>query len=190
MKTNLVILASGNGTNAERLISYFERSETIQVSAVLSNKKDAYALTRARNFGVASEAFSREEFLSERFFAILKSYNADYIILAGFLWKIPDYLIKAFLNKIINIHPSLLPKHGGKGMFGAHIHEAVISEGESVSGITIHLVNEHYDEGRILFQASCDISAGDSADSLAEKIHHLEHRHFPEIVADYIRDRS
>ncbi len=190
MKTNLVILASGNGTNAERLITYFATSETIKVSAVLSNKKDAYALTRANNFGVASESFSREEFNSDQFLEILQSYNADYIILAGFLWKIPDYLIKEFPNKIINIHPSLLPKYGGKGMFGSHVHEAVISDGESVSGITIHLVNEQYDEGRILFQASCDISPDDSANTLAEKIHHLEHTHFPEIVADYISDHS
>ncbi|MEM7298763.1 MAG: formyltransferase family protein, partial [Bacteroidota bacterium] len=138
----------------------------------------------AKNLGIPSSTFSREEFKDTSFLAHLE--GADYIILAGFLWLIPDYLVKAFPNKIINIHPALLPKFGGKGMYGQHVHEAVIAAGEQESGITIHLVNEDYDKGKILFQARCDVVPDDTPDTLAKKIHALEYEHFPKVIENYI----
>ena len=183
-KTNLAIFASGSGTNAENIGKYFSSHSEIAVEAILSNKSDAGVHHRAEKLGIASSTFSRETFKQDSFLEKLE--GIDYIILAGFLWLIPAYLIEAFPNKIINIHPSLLPKFGGKGMYGSRVHEAVIETGEKESGITIHLVNEHYDEGKVLFQAKCEIEAGETPDSLAQKIHVLEYEHFPKVIENYV----
>lgn len=181
---NLAILASGSGTNAENIIKYFSKHSAIQVKEVLSNKKEAYVHNRAKNLGIPSSAFSKSDFRDSSFLERLA--NVDYIILAGFLWLIPEYLINAFPNRIINIHPALLPKFGGKGMYGHHVHTAVIEAGERESGITIHLVNEEYDRGEVLFQAKCEIENGETAESLAKKIHQLEYDHFPKVIMNYI----
>lgn len=183
-KMNLAILASGSGTNAENIIKYFSKHSAIQVKEVLSNKKEAYVHNRAKNLGIPSSAFSKSDFRDSSFLERLA--NVDYIILAGFLWLIPEYLINAFPNRIINIHPALLPKFGGKGMYGHHVHTAVIEAGERESGITIHLVNEEYDRGEVLFQAKCEIENGETAESLAKKIHQLEYDHFPKVIMNYI----
>lgn len=190
MAVNIVIFASGSGSNAEQIVKHFQNHPNIDVVGIFCNKPGAYVLERAKNLGIPSALFTRSDFNEALFLTkVLDSFHADYIVLAGFLLKVPDYLIQAFPDKIINIHPSLLPKFGGKGMFGHHVHEAVIQAGESHSGITIHLVNEHYDEGRILFQASCDVLPNDSPDELASRIHQLEHRYFPEVVESYISEQ-
>ncbi|MGB3467027.1 MAG: phosphoribosylglycinamide formyltransferase [Cyclobacteriaceae bacterium] len=190
-KYNLAIMASGNGSNAENLIRFFKDSDEINVGFVLSNKKSAYVIERAKNHKVPHQVFNRAQLIeneSEYVVSILEKHQIDYLILAGFLLKIPQAVIDRFPDKIINIHPSLLPEYGGKGMFGAHVHEAVIAAKEKVSGITIHLVNKEYDKGKILFQAKCKIDAEDSPEDLARKIHQLEYRHFPEVIQDYIKE--
>lgn len=187
-KINLTILASGSGTNAENIGKYFADHQRIQVRNILSNKKDAYVHTRAKNLNIPSDSFTRSEFQDASF--IQRFEQSDYIILAGFLWLIPPYLVKAFPKRIINIHPALLPKFGGKGMYGSHVHEAVISAGEKESGITIHLVNEIYDDGKALFQAKCEIAESDSPDDLAKKIHGLEYEHFPRVIEEYIQSHT
>ncbi len=186
-KINLAIFASGSGTNAENIAKYFTKHSQIQISKILSNKKNASVLKRAEKLGIPSSIFSKQDFQKPSFLNHLS--GIDYIILAGFLWLIPKYLIEAFLGKIINIHPALLPKYGGKGMYGHYVHEAVIKSGETESGITIHLVNEKYDEGEILFQAICEISDKDSSDDLAKKIHELEYQHFPRVIEDHVLKR-
>lgn len=189
----IAIFASGSGTNAENLILNFKDSETLKVSLVLSNKKDAYVIKRAKNLGIPYEVFNRSQLTednSEYIIRLLKQNEVDVIVLAGFLLKIPLSLINHYPEKIINIHPSLLPKYGGKGMYGHHIHEAVINAKEQFSGITIHLVNEDYDKGRILFQTKCEITSLDSADNLASKIHQLEYKYFPQVVKEYIDEIS
>ena len=186
MDIKIAVFASGSGSNAEQLIKHFQGVSEMTVSQVYCNKRNAFVLERAKNLDVPSLVFSRSEFKSQEFLAQLES--VDFIILAGFLWKIPEYLIQAFPDKIINIHPALLPSYGGKGMYGSHVHESVIANKEKQSGITIHLVNENYDEGRTLFQASCDITSEDTPNSLAQKIHQLEHKYFPQIAEDYIRE--
>lgn len=183
--TNIIIFASGSGTNAENLIKYFADNPEVDISKVLSNKEDAYVHQRARNLNIPSESFSRAEFTDESFLQRIQ--EADYLVLAGFLWLIPPFLIKAYPDRIVNIHPALLPKFGGKGMYGSRVHEAVIEKGEKESGITIHLVNEEYDKGRVLFQAKCVVEEEDTSDLLAQKIHALEYKHFPKVVEDYIR---
>jgi phosphoribosylglycinamide formyltransferase 1 len=181
---NLSIFASGSGSNAENIGNYFLHHSHIQVSQILSNRTDAFVLERAKKLNIPSSTFTRLEFKESGFLEKLE--KADYIILAGFLWLIPNYLIKAFPEKIINIHPALLPKYGGKGMYGDHVHKAVIDAGEKESGITIHLVNEEYDKGQILFQAKCEVTADDTPESLAKKIHELEQEHFPKAIEEYI----
>lgn len=179
-KINIAIFASGSGTNAENIAIHFESHEFVRVKEILSNKKEAFVHQRAKKQGIPSRTFSREQFMDVSFRKTL--IDIDYIILAGFLWLIPKYLIKAFPNKIINIHPALLPKYGGKGMYGDKVHQAVIDGGEKESGITIHLVNEEYDKGKVLFQAKCDVEANDTPESLAKKIHELEYEHFPKVI--------
>ena len=186
-KINLAIFASGSGSNAENIVKYFEDHPSIGVKEILSNKADALVHERAKNLGIPSRSFTKEEFKTETFLAGLE--EVDFIVLAGFLWLIPHYLIEAFPNKIINIHPSLLPKYGGKGMYGGHVHRAVIEAQEKESGITIHLVNEEYDKGEVLFQAKCQVEAGDTAEMLAEKIHQLEYEHFPKVIEEYVAGR-
>ena len=179
----LAIFASGNGTNAQRIIEYFSGHPTITVKLVLSNKPDAGVVDRAKNLGVETMVFNRLSFYETGMVPEkLTSCRIDFIILAGFLWLIPKNILTAYPGRIINIHPALLPKYGGKGMFGNSVHEAVIAAGDPESGITIHHVDEKYDEGRIIFQAKCTITEKDTPEGLAVKVHQLEYRHFPEVI--------
>jgi phosphoribosylglycinamide formyltransferase-1 len=183
----LAIFASGSGTNAENIISYFKNHAQICVNLILSNRSDAFVIERAKNHNIDYIVFNRDDFYkSEIVLNILNNRTIHYIILAGFLWLIPDILIQKFPNRIINIHPALLPKYGGKGMYGIKVHEAVIQNGEKKSGISIHFVNEKYDEGEIIFQASCDIEEKETPESLADKIHKLEYEHFPKIIEEVV----
>ncbi len=185
-KKKLAIFASGSGTNAEEIFKYFQDHPTIEIVLLLSNKPDAYALERAKKFKIPTHVFSKAQFQDETVLGWLKDAGITHIVLAGFLWLIPEYLIKKFPNRIVNIHPALLPKYGGKGMYGAKVHEAVKASGDAETGITIHLVNEVYDEGKILFQASCEVGENDSQDDIAQKIHQLEHKHFPKVIEDWV----
>ena len=182
----IVILASGSGSNAENIINYFKNNKFISIERVLSNKKNAFVLERAKRLNVSNMSFNRSDFYNSNKIVELLKKNADYVILAGFLWKIPQNILEAFPNKIINIHPALLPKYGGKGMYGMHVHEAVVANSEKESGITIHYVNENYDEGAIIFQKSFDVVPTDTADDVAGKIHTLEYAHFPEVIEKVI----
>jgi len=187
MKKNLAIFASGSGTNAENIANYFKNSAEVAVTLILSNRKEAGVLERAGKLGIPSHVFSRPDFYeTDAVLDVLKAHHTDWVVLAGFLWLIPANLIKAYPNRIINIHPALLPKYGGKGMYGDRVHQAVIDAGEKNSGITIHLVNEKYDEGKILFQTSCEIADGETPQSLAGKIHQLEYAHFPQVIHDQV----
>lgn len=180
----VAVFASGSGTNFQQICEYFnQKNNDIKIELLIVNKKNAYVLERAKQLNVKSQYFNREDFYySDRVVECLKENQIDFIVLAGFLWLIPDNILKEYPNKIINIHPALLPKYGGKGMHGHHVHEAVIAAKEPESGITIHYVNEKYDEGNIIFQAKCSITPEDTADSLAEKIHLLEKEHFPKVI--------
>ncbi|MCG3166450.1 MAG: Phosphoribosylglycinamide formyltransferase [Bacteroidia bacterium] len=186
----LAIFASGAGSNAKRLIDYFSGNQTISVALLISNRKEAGALEIARKAGITAINFSKEEFYnSSTVIEKLTSEKIDFIVLAGFLIKVPDNILKAYENKIINIHPALLPDFGGKGMYGLNVHKAVIESGKKESGITIHLVNEHYDEGRILFQAKCSVLENDTPEKLAARVQELEHQHFPEVVEHFISEK-
>lgn len=186
---SLAIFASGSGTNAENIIRYFSNSEFFKVAIVLSNKQGAGVHERAKKLNVPSIFFSKEAFESgEAILDILKTYQIDFIVLAGFMSKIADNLLAAYPHKIINIHPALLPKFGGKGMYGMHVHRAVIASGETKSGISIHYIDEHYDEGPIIFQAECPVFADDTPESLCERIHQLEHKWYPEIIEKVLND--
>jgi phosphoribosylglycinamide formyltransferase-1 len=179
----IIILASGSGTNAQAIIEYFKDSNDIQIAAVLSNKRDAQVLERATNAGIAAMSFNKSAFAKAGLLhTILNAIQPDLIVLAGFLWKIPPHLIEDFPNKIINLHPALLPNYGGKGMYGAAVHKAVIANHEKESGITIHYVNENYDEGAFIKQVSCPVYKEDTADLLAARIHKLEHEHLPQTI--------
>ena len=182
----IAIFASGSGTNAEKIIRHFNHHPQIEVAMLMSNKPDAYALTRAANLGVPASVFSRIEFQDGTVSDSLIKAGITHIVLAGFLWLIPENLTRNFPDRIINIHPSLLPAFGGKGMYGNRVHQAVKDAGASEIGISIHLVNEHYDEGRILFQAKCSISDSDTPDSIAQKVHALEYLHYPELIEQWI----
>jgi phosphoribosylglycinamide formyltransferase 1 len=190
-KKKIVIFASGSGTNAENIIKYFQKSREIEVAAVLSNRRSAGALKRAHDLNVKALLFDKDSFYnSHDVLNILKDLDPDLIVLAGFLWLFPSAIIKQFPDKIINIHPALLPKYGGKGMYGSRVHETVIQEKEKESGITIHFVNEKYDEGQTIFQTTTPIDEADTAESLAEKIHHLEYTHFPEVIQHLLEDKK
>ncbi|MCX6285091.1 MAG: phosphoribosylglycinamide formyltransferase [Bacteroidetes bacterium] len=181
--TNIAILASGSGTNAQRISEYFSGHPSIKVKMILSNKPDAYVLTRAERLGIPHHVFNRKSFYeTSSIVELLKKKDISFIVLAGFLWLIPVNLLEAYPNRIVNIHPALLPKYGGKGMYGEHVHEAVISAGERESGISIHYVNGSYDEGDIIFQALCPVLPGDTAATLAERIHKLEYEHYPRVI--------
>ena len=183
----IAIFATGSGSNAEAIMRYFQNNADIEISLLLSNKAEAGALTHAKNYGVRSVVFNRATFFeTEEILEKLQEAQIDLIVLAGFLWKIPAYLIAAYPNKIINIHPALLPKFGGKGMYGMHVHEAVKAAGEKESGITIHLVNEHYDEGTILLQEKVDILPEDTASTIAKKVLQLEHAHLSPLIEKYL----
>ncbi|MDR0745543.1 MAG: phosphoribosylglycinamide formyltransferase [Mediterranea sp.] len=184
---NIAIFASGSGTNAENIIRYFTHSETIRVVVVLSNNQKAGVHERVNKLDVPSFVFSRDEFAeASRILDKLAEYKVEFIVLAGFMNKISGSLLQAFPNKIINIHPALLPKYGGKGMYGMHVHEAVVVAGEKESGITIHYINEYYDEGEIIFQAVCPLLATDTPEEVAIKIHTLEHRYYPRVIEEVL----
>jgi phosphoribosylglycinamide formyltransferase-1 len=179
----IVIFASGSGTNAQNIIEYFNKTVEKKVTCVYSNKKDAKVLDRAKKYGVPVVVFNRSEFYeTSRILNLLLEEQPDLIVLAGFLWLVPENIIKNFPNRIINIHPALLPKYGGKGMYGMNVHRTVLENGEQESGITIHYVNEVYDAGDIIFQTTCQIDQNDTPELLAEKVHELEYRYFPGVV--------
>ncbi|MCX6279373.1 MAG: phosphoribosylglycinamide formyltransferase [Bacteroidetes bacterium] len=183
----LAIFASGNGTNAQRIIEYFFGHPDISINLVVTNNSDAYVLTRAANMGIPALIFDKSAFNEGTTITnILLNKGIDYIILAGFLCLIPANLLSAFSGRILNIHPALLPKFGGKGMYGQKVHEAVIAAHETESGITIHHVNEYYDEGKIIFNAKCPVAADDSIETLAKKVHELEYRFYPEVIEQVI----
>lgn len=180
-------MASGNGTNAEAIIRHFQDHESISVVLVLTNNPEATVLQRADKWHIPTRVFNRTQFReSGEVLAWLLEAGVTHIVLAGFLWLVPESLIKAYPERILNIHPSLLPKHGGKGMYGAHVHQAVKISGDSTSGITIHLVNEQFDKGKILFQASCPVEPTDTPDMIAGKVHKLEHKHFPVVIEKWV----
>ena len=182
----IAVFVSGSGSNAERLFSRFRRSDTARVEVMFANRPDIYALERAKKLGLEAVVFNKEEFSSGKVLDELRKRKIDYIVLAGFLWLMPVAIVQAYAGRILNIHPALLPKYGGKGMYGDRVHRAVIEAGEAESGITIHRVNEKYDDGGIVFQAKVPVSKDDTPESLAAKIHELEYRHFPEIVEQEI----
>lgn len=185
---NIAIFASGSGTNAENLIKHFANSPSAKVTILLSNNLNAFALERAKRLNVPTITFTREQFYQKEIILdVLREHKIDLIVLAGFLWLIPQYLTDSYPRGIVNIHPALLPKYGGKGMYGSHVHEAVVANGEAESGITIHYVNEHYDEGSIIFQAKVSLNPSETADSLATKIHQLEYEHFPKVVEAIVK---
>ncbi|SFN62096.1 phosphoribosylglycinamide formyltransferase-1 [Algoriphagus ornithinivorans] len=178
----LAILASGSGSNAEKIMEQFQKSTKGKVVLIASNKSEAFVLERAKKFDVPTFTFSKKEMEAGVLLKKLQEEQIDWVILAGFLLKIPDELIRAFPERMVNIHPALLPNYGGKGMYGMHVHEAVKANGDQQTGITIHLVNEHYDEGKIIFQAATPVSKEDSPETIAQKVHALEHRYFPEVI--------
>lgn len=185
----IAILASGEGTNAQRIMEYFKESTSIKVVVVIANKPQAGVLARADRWGMPRVVISKSGFELGEALETLKAYEVDWVILAGFLLKVPQNMLDAYPQRIINIHPALLPKYGGKGMYGHHVHEAVLAHGETESGITVHLVNEHYDEGEHLFQARCIVLPDDTPDSLAARVHELEYAFFPQVIEDVILNR-
>ncbi|HRZ96886.1 MAG TPA: phosphoribosylglycinamide formyltransferase [Paludibacter sp.] len=183
MSYRIAILASGSGSNAENIIKYFSHSEQFIFPLIISNKPDAFVHKRAENLKIPSITFTREEFSEgAKVIEILKENKIDCIVLAGFLLKISTNIIEKFPDRIINIHPALLPKFGGKGMYGDKVHQAVVDAHETESGITVHFVNEKYDEGNIIFQAKCPVTADDTAETVAHKVHALEYEHFPKVI--------
>jgi len=187
MKKRIAIFASGSGSNAQKIMEHFKRNSEAEVVLILTNNPQAYVLQRADNFEIPSHIFTRHEFYdTDDVIRLLKNLQVDLIVLAGFLWLVPVALLNAFPNKIINLHPALLPKFGGKGMYGSNVHQAVIAAGEKESGITIHYVDEHYDNGDIIFQEKCPVSPGDTPEALAAKIHQLEYQHFPRVIEQVI----
>ena len=186
----LAILGSGNGTNAQQITEYFAGREDVEVCCIIYNVRDAYIATRARNLGVEARYFGRRAFYETgEVLDYLRSQRADWVILAGFLWLVPQPILDAYPQRVINIHPALLPAYGGKGMYGHHVHEAVVANHEAESGITIHLVDQHYDRGTTLFQARCAVAPDETPDSLAAKIHLLEKEHFPRVIDQTVHSR-
>jgi phosphoribosylglycinamide formyltransferase-1 len=181
----IVIFASGSGTNAENIIRHFKNSTLARVSWVLCNKTDAGVLDRARALGVPTRVFSRKELFSAEFIDFVRR-EADLVVLAGFLLKIPEELTRSFTGAMVNIHPALLPKYGGKGMYGMNVHRAVVANKEKESGITIHLVNENYDEGAIIFQKKVLLDETDTPEDVAAKIHELEQENFPDVIEELL----
>ncbi|WBX71422.1 phosphoribosylglycinamide formyltransferase [Tenacibaculum retecalamus] len=182
----IVIFASGSGSNAENIIKYFQNSNIATVTHVLSNNEHAKVFDRCERLNIDASLFDKENFVKEDTILNFLQVEADIIILAGFLWRIPAKIVTAFPNNIINIHPALLPKYGGKGMYGMNVHKAVKENNETETGITIHYVNENYDEGAIIYQTKTNVLSSDSADDIANKIHMLEQEHFPKIIENVI----
>lgn len=183
----IAVFASGSGSNAENIVKFFRSNDLARVTIILSNKKDAYVLERARQLGVPSISFNREDFYnSNKIVRTLEEQGIDMVVLAGFLWLVPQSLIDKYDGRIVNIHPALLPKYGGKGMFGMNVHNAVVAEKETETGITIHYVNGRYDEGNVIFQAKVSVNPSDTPEMVADKVHHLEYEYFPKIVEKLI----
>ena len=179
---NIAVFASGSGSNAQKIFEHFEQHSTVKVALLVCNKAEAYVIERAKQFGIPVLIVDKKSFNDEVFLlSVLKQHKIEFIVLAGFLWLIPAYLIKAYPDKMVNIHPALLPKYGGKGMHGMHVHQAVHENKEKESGITIHYVNEVYDSGKIVFQTTCKVE-GLQPDDIAKEVLKLEHRHFPEVI--------
>ena len=177
----IAIFASGSGSNAENIITYFQNNKKAKVVCVLSNNPNARVLERATNLGVKNGVFNKGQ-LNDPKWAIENLKNFDLIVLAGFLWKFPDHILENYQNKVVNVHPALLPKFGGKGMYGMRVHKAVVENNELESGITIHYVNEHYDEGAVIFQTKTQLKVSDSPEDIAQKIHILEYEYFPKLI--------
>ena len=181
--TNIAIFASGRGSNARNIINYFNNHTSISVKLIVSNKSTAPVLDIGKQANIDNIVINRDDFYqSTALLDLLQKKHIDFIVLAGFLWLIPSYLVSGYNNRIVNIHPALLPKYGGKGMYGMNVHEAVFAAKEPETGITIHYVNEHYDEGNIIFQARCTLDSTDTPETIAGKIHQLEQAHFPRII--------
>ncbi len=178
----IAILASGEGTNAERIIRYFRERGTAEVALVVASRAEAGVVARAERLHVPCKVVPPAGFMSGEALALLRECGIGFVVLAGFLSRIPDDILHAYPRKVVNIHPSLLPKFGGKGMYGMRVHKAVLEAGEKESGITVQYVNENYDEGDYIFQARCPVVPGDSPETLAERVHQLEYRHYPEVV--------
>lgn len=187
MKKNIAIFASGSGTNAENIIRYFQKNAAARVVLVISNKSDAFVLERAKSLDVPCCVFPREKWEEGgEILTILQAFRIDFIVLAGFLLRVPLSLLYAYHNKIINIHPALLPKFGGKGMYGDRVHQAVVAAGETESGITIHYINECYDEGDVVFQAVCPVLPTDTPADVARKVHELEYEYYPGVIENLL----
>lgn len=185
----IVVFASGSGTNAENIIKYFKGSAIGEVVSVFTNNANAKVIDRAKNNAVPVEIFTKTELYESNFVQKINAIKPDLIVLAGFLLKFPDGLITAYPDKVINIHPALLPKYGGKGMYGMHVHRAVVENKEKETGISIHYVNEHYDEGAIIFQKSVTVLGTDTSEVVAEKIHELEQKYFPGVIEDILKSK-
>lgn len=187
----IALFASGAGSNAQKIIDHFRTDQAVSVALIVCNKPGAGVLNIAAAENIPALLIEREQFFSgDHYIPVLKQYGIEFIVLAGFLWKIPAGLINAYRNKMVNIHPALLPKYGGKGMYGQFVHQAVIDAGDKESGITIHFVDELYDHGNIIFQARCPVIETDTPESLAAKIHALEHAHFPAVISDFIKNEN
>ena len=185
---NVAIFASGNGSNAENIANYFSDNNNISITLIVSNKSDAYVHERAKKLRIPSVSFNKIEFADGiKILKTLKDYKIDFIVLAGFLLKVPDSILESYPECIINIHPALLPKHGGKGMYGDRVHQAVKNAGDLETGITIHYINENYDEGDIIFQSFCDVLPEDTPDDIANKVHALEYEHYPKVIEETVK---
>ncbi len=182
MKKRIVIFASGSGTNTQNIIEHFQQTGNAEVSLVLSNRSNAGVLQKAEQLNINALYFSKEEFVSDKVLEKLKEIDPDLIVLAGFLLKFPNNILHQFRNKVINIHPALLPKYGGKGMYGSFVHEAVLKNKETETGITIHYVNENYDEGAVIFQEKVKLSPNETTETIAQKVHQLEYEWFPKVI--------
>lgn len=189
--TNIALFSSGNGSNAENIIKHFQGHSQIHISVVISNRKDAYVHKRVNDLKTPSYTFTKDEIQQgTQLLKLLTAYDIDYIVLAGFLLKVPSVLLEKYPQRIINIHPALLPKYGGKGMYGDNVHKKVVEMGDDKSGITIHYVNDEYDEGEIIFQKSCDVISGDTYEDVARKVHSLEYEYFPHIIENIISSKE
>ena len=186
----IVIFASGSGTNAENIIKYFAKTKTGSVEAVFTNNANSRVLERAKNYELPTEVFSKEQLFERGVLHKLHEIQTDLIVLAGFLLKFPANIIAAYPGKIINIHPALLPKYGGKGMYGMHIHNAIVANNEKETGITIHFVNENYDEGNIIFQQNVVLAGDETPEEVAAKIHELEQKYFPRVIEGILNPKS
>lgn len=185
----IAIFASGSGSNAENIIEYFKGNENVSFPFILCNKKDAYVHERAKKLGVPSQTFAKSELEDGSILRLLKENNIDFIVLAGFLLKVPEAMVEAYPHRIVNIHPALLPNYGGKGMYGHHVHEAVVAAGEKESGITVHYVDQHYDHGCTILQEKCAVAPTDTPDDVAANVHKLEYAFFPKAIEMVLKEQ-